>query len=130
MQQRKESLPPPICALSFARLFKKLTRHRTPRFIWARLRAAAAKTLWLKPNLSITEISFRVGYAKPSHFTKGVSPGHRSDSQISAPVLVRVSSLLFSRTFFLISASQRHYEQHLLCRRPDVPYSSVSINDG
>lgn len=53
----------------FARLFKKLT-GATPHAYLAGLRAARAQTLLAETDLSITEVSARVGYASSSHFTK------------------------------------------------------------
>lgn len=53
----------------FARLFKKLT-GTTPHSYLAALRTNQAKLLIAETDLSITEISARVGYASPSHFTK------------------------------------------------------------
>lgn len=53
----------------FSRLFKKLT-GATPHAYLAALRAARAQTLLAETDLSITEVSARVGYASPSHFTK------------------------------------------------------------
>jgi AraC family transcriptional regulator len=53
----------------FARLFKKLT-GASPHAYLATLRAARAQTLLAQTDLSITEISARVGYSSPSHFTK------------------------------------------------------------
>jgi AraC family transcriptional regulator len=53
----------------FSRLFKKLT-GATPHAYLAGLRAARAQSLLADTDLSITEISARVGYASPSHFTK------------------------------------------------------------
>ncbi|HEX8493618.1 MAG TPA: helix-turn-helix domain-containing protein [Pyrinomonadaceae bacterium] len=63
----------------FARLFKKLT-GATPHAYLANLRAARAQTLLADTDLSITEVSARVGYDSPSHFAKafrratGLSP--------------------------------------------------------
>ena len=54
----------------FARLFKKLT-GTTPHAYLAGLRNATAQKLLAETDLSITEISARVGYLSPSHFTKG-----------------------------------------------------------
>jgi AraC family transcriptional regulator len=54
----------------FARLFKKLT-GTTPHAYLAGLRTATAQKLLAETDLSITEISARVGYSSPSHFTKG-----------------------------------------------------------
>lgn len=53
----------------FARLFKKLT-GATPHAYLANLRAARAQTLLAETDLSITEVSARVGYDSPSHFAK------------------------------------------------------------
>jgi AraC family transcriptional regulator len=53
----------------FARLFKKLT-GATPHAYLAGLRAARAQTLLAETDLSITEVSARVGYSSSSHFTK------------------------------------------------------------
>ena len=63
----------------FARLFKKLT-GATPHAYLATLRASRAQTLLADADLSITEVSARVGYDSPSHFAKafrratGLSP--------------------------------------------------------
>lgn len=63
----------------FSRLFKKLT-GATPHAYLATLRAARAQTLLADADLSITEISSRVGYESHSHFSKafrratGLSP--------------------------------------------------------
>jgi AraC family transcriptional regulator len=54
----------------FARLFKKLT-GTTPHAYLAGLRTSTAQKLLAETDLSITEISTRVGYSSPSHFTKG-----------------------------------------------------------
>jgi len=53
----------------FARLFKKLT-GTAPHAYLAGLRTARAKSLLTETDLSISQISSRVGYASPSHFTK------------------------------------------------------------
>jgi AraC family transcriptional regulator len=53
----------------FARLFKKLT-GASPHAYLASLRSARARLLLAETDLSVTEISSRVGYASPSHFTK------------------------------------------------------------
>lgn len=53
----------------FARLFKKLT-GASPHAYLATLRNARAQTLLAETDLSISEVSTRVGYASPSHFTK------------------------------------------------------------
>ncbi len=53
----------------FARLFKKLT-GATPHAYLATLRAARAQTLLAETDLSITEVSGRVGYSSSSHFAK------------------------------------------------------------
>lgn len=53
----------------FARLFKKLT-GASPHAYLATLRNARAQTLLAETDLSISEISARVGYSSPSHFTK------------------------------------------------------------
>jgi AraC family transcriptional regulator len=63
----------------FARLFKKVT-GATPHAYLAGLRTAHAERLLAETDLSITQISSRVGYSSPSHFTKafrqatGLSP--------------------------------------------------------
>ncbi len=63
----------------FVRVFKKLT-GTTPHAYLANIRSARAQTLLADPNISITEISTRVGYSSPSHFSKafrqstGLSP--------------------------------------------------------
>lgn len=54
----------------FSRLFKKLT-GATPHAYLAGLRTATAQKLLAETDLSITEISSRVGYSSPSHFSKG-----------------------------------------------------------
>jgi AraC-like DNA-binding protein len=53
----------------FVRVFKKLT-GTTPHAYLASLRTSRAQLLLAEPNLSVTEISSRVGYSSPSHFTK------------------------------------------------------------
>jgi AraC-like DNA-binding protein len=53
----------------FARLFKKLT-GTSPHAYLAGLRSNRARLLLAETDLSITEISCRVGYASPSHFSK------------------------------------------------------------
>jgi AraC family transcriptional regulator len=63
----------------FARLFKKLT-GATPHAYLGNLRANRAQALLADTDLSITEVSTRVGYDSPSHFAKafrqatGLSP--------------------------------------------------------
>jgi AraC family transcriptional regulator len=53
----------------FARLFKKLT-GASPHAYLASLRVARAQALLAETDLSISEVSARVGYSSPSHFTK------------------------------------------------------------
>lgn len=53
----------------FARLFKKLT-GASPHAYLATLRATRAQTLLAETDLSVTEVSSRVGYSSSSHFTK------------------------------------------------------------
>lgn len=53
----------------FARLFKKLTGS-SPHNYLAGIRAARAQLLLAETDLSVTEISARVGYLSGSHFTK------------------------------------------------------------
>jgi AraC family transcriptional regulator len=53
----------------FARLFKKLT-GASPHAYLATLRATRAQTLLAETDLSISEVSVRVGYSSSSHFTK------------------------------------------------------------
>jgi len=53
----------------FARLFKKLS-GTTPHAYLAALRTTTAQKLLAETDLSITEISARVGYASPSHFSR------------------------------------------------------------
>jgi AraC family transcriptional regulator len=53
----------------FVRVFKKLT-GTTPHAYLASIRTSRAQLLLAEPNLSVTEISSRVGYSSPSHFTK------------------------------------------------------------
>jgi AraC family transcriptional regulator len=53
----------------FSRLFKKLT-GASPHSYLATLRTRRAQLLLAETDLSITEISSRVGYATSSHFTK------------------------------------------------------------
>ncbi|MGB7924066.1 MAG: helix-turn-helix domain-containing protein [Pyrinomonadaceae bacterium] len=53
----------------FARFFKKVT-GASPHAYLATLRAARAQTLLAETDLSVTEVSARVGYSSPSHFTK------------------------------------------------------------
>ena len=54
----------------FARLFKKLT-GTSPHAYLATLRITAAQKLLAETDLSVTEISIRVGYSSPRHFSKG-----------------------------------------------------------
>jgi AraC family transcriptional regulator len=53
----------------FARLFKKLT-GASPHAYLATLRTTRAQNLLAETDLSVSEISARVGYLSPSHFTK------------------------------------------------------------
>ncbi len=53
----------------FARLFKKLT-GASPHAYLATLRATEAQALLAGTDLSITQVSARVGYSSSSHFTK------------------------------------------------------------
>lgn len=53
----------------FSRVFKKLT-GATPHAYLATLRANRAQELLAKTDISITEVSARVGYTSSSHFTK------------------------------------------------------------
>jgi AraC family transcriptional regulator len=53
----------------FSRVFKKLT-GATPHAYLATLRAVRAQELLAETDVSITEVSARVGYTSPSHFTK------------------------------------------------------------
>jgi len=53
----------------FLRVFKKLT-GTTPHAYLASIRTSRAQLLLAELNLSVTEISSRVGYSSPSHFTK------------------------------------------------------------
>ena len=53
----------------FARLFKKLT-GASPHAYLATLRVARAQALLAETDLSISEVSERVGYSSSSHFTK------------------------------------------------------------
>jgi AraC family transcriptional regulator len=53
----------------FARLFKKLT-GASPHAYLAALRVTRAQVLLAETDLSISEVSERVGYGSPSHFTK------------------------------------------------------------
>jgi AraC-like DNA-binding protein len=53
----------------FSRLFKKLT-GATPHAYLAGQRVARARLLLAETDLSVTQISSRVGYTSPSHFTK------------------------------------------------------------
>ncbi|HKQ99540.1 MAG TPA: helix-turn-helix domain-containing protein, partial [Pyrinomonadaceae bacterium] len=53
----------------FARLFKKLT-GASPHAYLATLRVARAQSLLAETDLSISEVSARVGYSSASHFTK------------------------------------------------------------
>jgi AraC family transcriptional regulator len=63
----------------FARLFKKVT-GMSPHAYLAALRLERAQTLLATTDLSITEVSARVGYTSSSHFAKafrqatGLSP--------------------------------------------------------
>lgn len=68
-----------LSSFHFARLFKKLT-GTSPHAYLAAIRMAEAERLLADTDLSITEISQRVGYGSPSHFAKafraatGLSP--------------------------------------------------------
>ncbi len=53
----------------FARLFKKLT-GASPHAYLATLRVNHAQRLLAETDLTVTEVSTRVGYSSPSHFTK------------------------------------------------------------
>ncbi|HYJ46684.1 MAG TPA: helix-turn-helix domain-containing protein [Pyrinomonadaceae bacterium] len=53
----------------FARLFKKLT-GASPHAYLGVLRVRRAQSLLAETDLSVSEISARVGYSSPSHFTK------------------------------------------------------------
>lgn len=53
----------------FARLFKKLT-GASPHAYLATLRVGRAQQLLAETDLSVSEISTRVGYSSPSHFSK------------------------------------------------------------
>jgi AraC family transcriptional regulator len=53
----------------FARLFKKLT-GASPHAYLATLRVERAQQLLAETDLSVSEISIRVGYSSPSHFSK------------------------------------------------------------
>lgn len=53
----------------FVRVFKKLT-GTTPHAYLASIRTSRAQLLLAESDLSVTEISSRVGYASPSHFSK------------------------------------------------------------
>jgi AraC-like DNA-binding protein len=53
----------------FARLFKKLT-GTSPHAYLGNLRVARSQSLLVETDLSISEVSARVGYSSPSHFTK------------------------------------------------------------
>lgn len=72
----------------FARLFKKLT-GATPHAYLANLRNARAQALLADADLSITEVSARVGYDSPSHFAKafrqatGLSPSAFRNALVS-----------------------------------------------
>jgi AraC family transcriptional regulator len=58
-----------LSTFHFVRVFKKLT-GTTPHAYLASIRTTRAQLLLAEPNLSVTEISSRVGYSSPSHFTK------------------------------------------------------------
>jgi AraC family transcriptional regulator len=58
-----------LSTFHFARLFKKLTGS-SPHAYLAALRTAHAQTLLAETDLSITQLSARVGYSSPSHFAK------------------------------------------------------------
>jgi AraC family transcriptional regulator len=53
----------------FARLFKKLT-GASPHAYLAALRVTRARALLAETDLSVSEVSARVGYGTPSHFAK------------------------------------------------------------
>jgi len=58
-----------LSTFHFVRVFKKLT-GTTPHAYLASIRTSRAQLLLAEPNLSVTEVSSRVGYSSPSHFTK------------------------------------------------------------
>jgi AraC family transcriptional regulator len=58
-----------LSAFHFARLFKKLT-GTSPHAYLATLRVQRAQQLLAGTDLSISELSARVGYSSPSHFSK------------------------------------------------------------
>ena len=58
-----------LSSFHFARLFKKLTGI-APHAYLAALRMTEAERLLAETDLSVTEISQRVGYGTPSHFAK------------------------------------------------------------
>jgi AraC family transcriptional regulator len=58
-----------LSAFHFARLFKKLT-GASPHAYLATLRVQRAQQLLAETDLSISELSARVGYSSPSHFSK------------------------------------------------------------
>ncbi len=58
-----------LSTFHFVRVFKKLT-GTTPYAYLSSIRTSRAQLLLAEPNLSVTEVSSRVGYSSPSHFTK------------------------------------------------------------
>jgi AraC family transcriptional regulator len=72
----------------FARLFKKLT-GAAPHAYLAALRAARARELLADPDLSITDVAARVGYASSSHFSKAFRRAHGLSPRAFRKALVR-----------------------------------------
>ncbi len=75
----------------FSRLFKKLT-GATPHAYLASLRISRAQNLLAETDLSITQISARVGYSSSSHFTKafrqvtGLTPKDFRSANVGAKI--------------------------------------------
>jgi AraC family transcriptional regulator len=74
----------------FARLFKKLT-GTSPHAYLANLRVQRAQRLLAETDLSISELSARVGYSSPSHFSKAFRQSTGLTPRAFRAAILRVS---------------------------------------
>jgi AraC family transcriptional regulator len=74
----------------FARLFKKLT-GTSPHAYLATLRVQRAQQLLAETDLSISELSARVGYSSPSHFSKAFRQSTGLTPRAFRAAILRVS---------------------------------------
>jgi AraC family transcriptional regulator len=74
----------------FARLFKKLT-GTSPHAYLANLRVQRAQQLLAETDLSISELSARVGYSSPSHFSKAFRQSTGLTPRAFRAAILRVS---------------------------------------